>query len=346
MNYISFSDRLIEWYDVNKRDLPWRNTKNPYLIWVSEIILQQTRVDQGTEYYKKFIEKFPDISELAGASEQEVLSLWQGLGYYSRARNMHSAAKEIIKTTGAFPDTYNEILAMKGVGPYTAAAISSFAFDLPHPVIDGNVNRLIARLFGLDAPVNSTEVKKEIERQANKLFDPKQAAIHNQAMMEFGALHCTPSSPKCHTCPFNQECQAQLMGKTNEIPVKGKKTLKTRRYFNYLVFRNKNSIILNKRTENDIWKNMYDFPLIDSKSENEDVSSMLKENGEDYHANFIGKSEWVKHLLSHQDIYARFWEYDIDKPELILRNNWKLVSMDKLSSYPFPKLIENYLNAS
>jgi A/G-specific adenine glycosylase len=346
MNYISFSDRLIEWYEVNKRDLPWRNTRNPYIIWISEIILQQTRVDQGISYFNKFISKFPDISSLANAEEVEVLSLWQGLGYYSRARNLHSAAKEIDRNKGSFPRTYSEILAMKGVGPYTAAAISSFAFDLPHAVIDGNVNRVITRLFGLDAPVNSTEVKKEIERRTTELFNPKQAALHNQAMMEFGALHCTISSPKCSSCPFNQECQAYLMNKTHEIPLKGKKIRKTQRFFNYMVFRNGDSIILNKRTENDIWKNLYDFPVINSTGKNEDVPSLLPEDGAPYHANLIGKSNWVKHLLSHQDIYARFWEFSIEEPERILRGNWKLVRMDELDSYPFPKLIENYLNAS
>jgi len=308
--------------------------------------LQQTRVDQGMAYFNRFIARFPNISLLAGASEEEVLSLWQGLGYYSRARNMHSAANEMQNGTGSFPETYSDILALKGVGPYTAAAIASFAFDLPHAVIDGNVNRVITRLFGLDAPVNSSEVKKEIERRTNELFNPKQAALHNQAMMEFGALHCTVNSPKCHTCPFSQECQAYLMGKTHEIPMKGKKMQKTARFFNYMVFRSGDSIILNKRTENDIWKNLYDFPSITAKAKNEEVSSLFEEEEGAYQANLIGKSDWVKHLLSHQDIYARFWEYSIDKPELILRENWKLVRIDQLGSYPFPKLIENYLGAS
>ena len=277
MNYTSFSDRLIRWYEANKRDLPWRNTTDPYIIWISEIILQQTRVDQGISYFNKFIKRFPDISSLANAKETEVLSTWQGLGYYSRARNLHRAAIDIRERGGIFPNNYEDILNLKGVGPYTAAAISSFAFDLPHAVIDGNVNRLITRLFAIEAPVNSTEVKKEIYRLTNKLFNPKSAATNNQAIMEFGALHCTISSPACVDCPFNQECQAYLMGKTGEIPVKGKKITKKERFFNYMVIRNVDSIILNKRTEKDIWKNLYDFPLVDSTKKNEVVKALLNE---------------------------------------------------------------------
>lgn len=234
---MDFSTQIIEWYRTNKRDLPWRKTKNPYQIWLSEIILQQTRVEQGLSYYLKFIEKYPSIKDLANAPQDEVLKLWQGLGYYSRARNLHYTSKVITdKYKGEFPATYKEILDLKGIGEYTAAAISSFSFNLPYPVIDGNVYRVLSRVFDIDTPIDSTLGKKEFKELAYELINKNNPSEYNQAIMEFGALYCKPQSPDCENCIFTSTCLAFKTKKINELPVKSKKLKQKNRYFNYLVF--------------------------------------------------------------------------------------------------------------
>ena len=266
---MNFTKILAKWYDKNKRDLPWRRTKDPYRIWVSEIILQQTRIEQGWDYYLRFLEKFPILRALASAEEEEVLKLWQGLGYYSRARNMHAAAKEIMNLhQGIFPKTYEEIRKLKGIGDYTAAAISSIAFGIPSPVVDGNVLRLFSRFFGIRDPVDTQKGKTTVLEKAKELISPEHPGDFNQAIMEFGALQCKPT-PDCKTCPLKPGCVAFQQNRIAEFPVKSKKQRQRTRYFHYLFIitgkGKKRSVFLKKRTGNDIWKNLFDFPLIETE---------------------------------------------------------------------------------
>ena len=258
-----FARLLIEWYHEHKRDLPWRNTNDPYLIWISEIILQQTRVAQGYAYYQRFIERFPNLESLAAAEENEVLKYWQGLGYYSRARNLHQAA---ISVNGVFPVKYEDILKLKGVGTYTAAAICSFAYNQPHAVVDGNVYRVLSRFFGINEPIDSRKGKKIFASLAHDLLDKIQPALYNQAIMDFGALQCTPLSPDCTVCPFKNRCFAFNHNMVSSLPIKQNKTKTSERFFYYLLIRDNGNIYLNKRTENDIWKNLYELPLIESNT--------------------------------------------------------------------------------
>ena len=339
-----FRHRLKKWYDENKRDLPWRKTKDPYAIWLSEIILQQTRVRQGISYYLKILEHFPDVSSLARASEQEVLSLWQGLGYYSRARNLHKAAHVIAGNSGKFPDSYEELIKLPGIGPYTAAAIASFAFDLPHAVMDGNVMRVMARLYAIDLPINTGNAQAVIREKLDFLFDRNDAGIFNQAIMEFGALHCTISSPGCPACPFSEHCQAFRMGRTDEIPCKEKKGKRRKRYFNYLVLENEDEVVLRKRKGKDIWENLYDFPMLESTEEEELVLGRFSEELVPYAHTAVGKSELIRHVLSHQDIMAKFWRYKVENLTELALNDWEVIRKRDLENYPLPKLIENYLN--
>lgn len=282
-NNSSFSTTLICWYQANKRDLPWRKTTDPYIIWISEVILQQTRVDQGISYFNRFIDKYPTVQQLSAAKEQDILNLWQGLGYYSRARNLHFAAKSIVKNgTGVFPNSYEEIKKLKGVGDYTAAAIASFAFQLPHPVIDGNVKRVVTRYFGIKEDISKTTTLHEIDRQLHNIFSPEDCDSFNQAIMEFGALQCIPKNPNCKKCIFNSQCNAFLNKEVNQIPVNKKKIIKKHRYIHYYVLKFKNTTILNKRVDNDIWKNMFDFPSIEKKSKSEisNISEILSDFNE------------------------------------------------------------------
>ena len=343
----AFSNKIINWYKGNKRMLPWRKTKDPYLIWLSEIILQQTRVEQGMPYYFKFSEAYPNIKALANAKENAVMKLWQGLGYYSRARNLHATAK-IIRDEyhGAFPKTYEEIKQLKGVGDYTAAAISSFAYNLPHAVVDGNVFRLLARYFGVDTPIDSSKGKKDFFKLANQLIDKKQAATYNQAIMEFGSLQCKANKPDCDQCPLQSSCYAYAKGKVDALPVKSKKIKQRKRYFHYLVLKHKGAIVLKKRTEKDIWINLHDFPLIESDkaiSEKRFLSTdhwkkMVK--GKKDVIRSVSKS--YKHVLSHQIIHAKFWEIELhQKPKLA--ENFYLVPEKNLKKYAVPQLIDNYL---
>jgi len=334
-----FQRVLKRWYHENKRDLPWRRTKDPYRIWLSEVILQQTRVDQGMDYYLKFIDRFPNISKLALAKEQEVLALWQGLGYYSRARNLHSTAKYIYhELKGAFPKTYNDLVSLKGVGPYTAAAISSFSYGEPRAVLDGNVYRVISRMYNIHIPINSTKGVREFTKTAQKILNKTDPGLHNQAMMEFGALVCLPKTPKCNVCPFHLECVSRREGKEKDLPVKSRKTKKRQRFFLYTVFVNleKEILFLRKRTDNDIWRNLYDFHLQEFSS-----AESLEEKIAAYSSEF--KITQRQHLLSHQTINACF----IIEKTLHTKRGFKgmlPIDLNELSEYPLPALIKKYID--
>jgi A/G-specific adenine glycosylase len=307
-----FADILIDWYAQNKRDLPWRDTKDPYRIWISEIILQQTRVVQGYDYYIRFMERFPDVITLADADEDEVMKYWQGLGYYSRARNLHTAARSIAGS-GGFPTTYEGVLALKGVGEYTAAAICSFAYDMPKAVVDGNVYRVLARWMGIDTPIDSTAGKKLFAQLAQELMDESRPALYNQAIMDFGALQCTPSSPDCLSCPLADSCLALVGGNVETFPVKQHKTKVTHRFFNYIYVRTGGCTFIRKRTGNDIWKNLYEPLLIETNADLSENTSAFEQKLFEV----LGETPWhflkplkfgVKHVLSHRVIHANFYE--------------------------------------
>jgi len=345
-----FSDNLISWYKQNKRDLPWRNTTNPYKIWLSEIILQQTKVNQGLSYYYKFIEHFPTINDLANSSEQKVLKLWQGLGYYSRARNLHATAKVIAKEyKGIFPSDYNSILSLKGIGDYTAAAIASFSYNLPYPVVDGNVFRVLSRIYGIDTPIDTPKGKKTFYLLANELINIKKAAIHNQAIMEFGALICTPKNPNCENCVFNNSCIAFANKQINLLPIKSKKIKQTNRFFNYLIIKtNTSETFITERKNKDIWKGLYDFPLIETSKK---VSSFNELSKQTIFQQLLPESATLilnkvspetKHILSHQKIYATFWHITTNKTKH-LEADFTKVNSSSINNYPLPKLIENYV---
>jgi A/G-specific adenine glycosylase len=338
------SDRLISWYKKNKRDLPWRDTTDPYRIWLSEIILQQTQVVQGLSYYNKFVENFPTVKHLANAKEDKVMRLWQGLGYYSRARNLHAAAKTIHSThKGVFPKTLASIKELKGVGDYTAAAIASFAYQLPHAVVDGNVNRVLSRLFDVDTPINSAQGKKEFQLLADELLNVKKPALHNSAMMEFGALWCKPQNPKCENCPVQEYCLAFQNNTVYQRPVKDKKLKIKERFFHYFIFNDKDSVYIQKRTAKDIWQNLYEFYLIES-DESMNPEEILKHKGlkglgVKFKVNAIHVAK--KHILSHQHLYATFYECSVEKSV----KNETLIKIKRkdLNDYALPQLINKYL---
>lgn len=340
------SDKLIAWYKKNKRNLPWRDIKDPYKIWLSEIILQQTQVVQGLNYYIKFTEHFPTVNDLANAPEDKVMRLWQGLGYYSRARNLHTAAKTV-KTNykGTFPNTYESIKELKGVGDYTAAAISSFAFNLPYAVVDGNVYRVLSRLFNIDTPINSTQGKKDFQILANELLNHKQPGLHNSAIMEFGALWCKPQNPKCEDCPLQAQCLAFQNKTVALLPVKDKKIKTRNRYFHYFIFNYNGNVYIQKRTEKDIWQNLYEFYLIET-----DLATDAKLIFKNKNLNALSKKMDVKsivpakkHVLSHQHIYATF--YEINLPNPLVSKSLIKIKREKLSDFGLPQLINKYLKS-
>ena len=263
---MSFSEKILSWYAIHKRELPWRGSRDAYKIWLSEVILQQTRVAQGTPYYLRFVEAFPTVHDLAGASEEKILKLWQGLGYYSRARNLHAAAKTVVKEyNGKFPETYKGLLKLKGVGDYTASAIASICFNEPEPVVDGNVYRVLARYFGVDKAINSSEGIKYFKKLAREVMDTDKIRDYNQGIMEFGAMQCTPKKPDCMFCPLNESCEALQKGRVQELPVKIGKTKVRQRYFNYMVFLDADgNTLLQQRTGKGIWQNLWEFPLYES----------------------------------------------------------------------------------
>lgn len=349
----SIVEKLLTWYDKNRRDLPWRKTSDPYRIWVSEIILQQTRVKQGIGYYYRFLEAFPHVEALAAADEQDVLKIWQGLGYYSRARNMHYAAQSIAeKHSGKFPDSYNEILALKGIGHYTAGAIASFAYGLPYPAVDGNVMRVLARLFEIDEEINTSAGSKQIYRIAGSLIPSDKPAAFNQALIEFGALWCTPKNPRCEDCPLQEHCSGFRSNKVHRLPRKKPARKPKERILNYLVMRDRdnNTVYLRKRSDdNDIWKNLYDFPVIETREpvnpdELMNTTEWKQWIGNRYREITLSSGK-RKHQLSHQTLHAYFWEVRIEgsidtlPAESIVKD-----SLQNVSRYPFPRLIDAYLN--
>lgn len=341
-----FYNLLIEWYLENKRDLPWRKTTNPYLIWLSEIMLQQTRVAQGTPYFLSFVDAFPTVFDLANADEEKVLKLWQGLGYYSRARNLHKTAQYIAtELNGVFPSTYKELLQLKGVGEYTAAAIASFSFNEVVPVVDGNVFRVLARYFDIETDISQASAKKEFAALAFELMSKEEPAIFNQAIMEFGALQCVPKNPDCENCIFNSSCAALQRKKVEQLPVKLKKLKVKNRYFNYIMLLDaEGKTIIQKRTSKGIWHNLYEFPLIETLQEEDFdfVSNAVQQ--ESFLTNPIismraCNEKSIVHKLSHQHLYIKFWELKVEG------NVSKGVSKEELMQYPFPIVIHNFIES-
>ena len=343
-------DTLINWYAENHRDLPWRHDPTPYEVWLSEVILQQTRVSQGMDYYLRFVEKWPTVSELAKASEEEVLKMWQGLGYYSRARNLHKCAKQVVEQyNGEFPADYEQLKKLQGIGDYTAAAIASIAFNLPQAVVDGNVYRVLARLYDIDIPININEGQKTFAQLANELLNREQPGLHNQALMEFGALHCTPKHPNCLLCPLQAQCLAFAHQTVMQRPVKLQKNKVTTRYFNYLVIRIKDSIYLHKRNDNDIWKNLYDFPCIESKqplSMDEIIATeQFNQLIENKPFTLIKISPIFTHKLTHRNILAQFIEIKLEQKLLQIETKDLFLTRETdLGTFPIPRLIDLYLN--
>lgn len=353
---MNFSAKIELWYGHNKRDLPWRNTSDPYRIWLSEIILQQTRIDQGLSYFNRFVEAFPDIRSLAAAPEELVLKHWQGLGYYTRARNLHRTAIEISeKYNGLFPGNYENLILLPGIGDYTASAILSMTFNKPYPVLDGNVFRVITRLFSIHDPVDSGKGKNRIREKALELMDYNDPGTYNQAVMEFGALHCKPVNPDCDNCIFKTECLAFKKNEVNKLPVKKAKPVQRFRYFNYFLFcfqsNHSAKILINKREGNDIWKNLYDFPLIETTQRtslknfrNEGFNDLVLKNKT---MKSIGNE--YKHILSHQVILARFIRVDSCLEQLAeIQKNFRTgnlipVEISDLIHFPVPRLIEKFL---
>ena len=344
------SDTLINWYAENHRDLPWRHHPSPYQVWISEIILQQTRVNQGREYYLRFIERWPTVESLAQASEEEVLKTWQGLGYYSRARNLLQCARQVVgQHGGAFPADFNLLLKLKGIGNYTAAAIASIAFGLPHAVVDGNVFRVLSRLFDIDTPININEGQAAFAQLADELLDRDRPGLHNQAMMEFGALHCTPKNPDCLLCPLQAQCMALARRTVMQRPVKTAKAKVTTLYLNYLVLRFDDKTYLRKRSGNGIWRNLYDFPCVESPKPME-VEAVLKS---EQFLQLIGNNTFTvtkvtpdfTHKLTHRTLVARFIEIKLSQELPPFETKDIFLTREKdLGRYPIPRLIDLYLN--
>lgn len=337
------TNQLITWYKKNKRDLPWRNTRDPYKIWVSEIIMQQTQIKTGTKYYIKFIDKFPDIDSLAMASELEVLHTWQGLGYYNRALNMLNAAKTIKNNfSGIFPSSYNELITLKGVGIYTASAISSICQNEKRAVVDGNVYRVLSRFYNIATPINTNDGKKLFQKIANTLIHDSIPGIYNQAIMDFGAIHCKKNNPKCNTCPLKINCAALKLNLINYRPVKKPPKKIRTRYFNYLLIKFDGCIVIQQRDKNDIWKKLYELPLIESK-EMIDKKHIITHNYLDKFKIYkIQNNGRKKHMLSHQKLVMSFWEIIIK--EWPKKQIYKKIKLTEISNYPFPKPLKEYLN--
>ncbi len=349
---MSFANTIISWYAVNKRDLPWRRTTNPYFIWLSEIILQQTRVEQGRPYYERYVEAYPTIFDLAAAPEDEVMKLWQGLGYYSRARNMHATAKQIVNEYGGkFPPDHDKILKLKGIGEYTAAAIASLSFNLPHAVVDGNVYRVLSRYYGIKTPINKSAAKKEFYELANQLLDTAHPDLFNQAIMEIGAIQCKPQSPNCKVCPLTLDCYARKNNIVAELPVKEKKQKARDRYFHYLFVNSKDSFSIRKRPAGDIWQDLYDFPIIET-GKLLDESELIKIAGfkelmPGKGFKIINTSAVFKHQLTHQTIYAKFFHIEIDNSieKSLLSKDYIFINDTELEKYSVPRLIDKYLQS-
>ena len=347
----TFSELLLKWNrEQNTRKMPWKGEKDPYKIWLSEIILQQTRVEQGLSYYQNFIKTYPDIHKLAKAPDAAIFKLWEGLGYYTRCRNLIATARHISKELkGKFPSEYDDIKALKGIGPYTAAAISSFAFNLPHAVVDGNVFRVLARIFGIDTPSDTNEGKKKFTALADELLDKKQPGLYNQAIMDFGAVICKPALPLCPICIFNKTCYAFLNNKTNELPVKEKKIAIRKRWFYFLVMEYENKIAVRHRNEKDIWQDLFEFPLMEFEKETDKKKILtnaiekkwIKENNYE----IVSVSPLIKQKLSHQLITGQFIRVKLHKKPAI-KNDWQWLEKNKISGKPFPQFINQYLRGN
>ncbi|PJJ80489.1 A/G-specific adenine glycosylase [Mucilaginibacter auburnensis] len=342
---------LINWYHAIKRDLPWRHTTDAYTIWLSEIILQQTRVEQGLPYYQRFLEKYPTVIDFAAAPEDDILKLWQGLGYYSRGRNMLKTAKQVQEEyNGVFPTSYDQLIKLKGIGEYTAAAISSFSANEARAVLDGNVYRVLSRYLGISQPIDSTTGKKIFRQAADDFLNEKDPAAHNQAMMELGALVCKPKNPACGTCPIRMGCYAFLHNAAGSFPVKAKKIKVKERFFNYFLFEDENGrILMNKRSDNDIWANMYDLPLIETTHQlSMDELIALPEVVEIFGKKLIitKSSPIIKHVLTHQHLYVRF--VVLKQKPLTMHPNWVFIEVENLKKIALPKVIfiflDNFLN--
>ena len=340
-----FSNKIAKWYVDNKRSLPWRDTTDPYRIWLSEVILQQTRVSQGLPYYRQFLQTFPTVEDLATAPEQQVLRLWQGLGYYTRARNLHKCAKSIVMEYGStFPSSFKALLALPGIGEYTAAAIASFSFGERVAVVDGNVFRVLARIFGIDTPINSPEGKKIFNILANELICQSDPALHNQAVMEFGAIHCTPKNPNCSECPFRNSCVAHNRGLVDVLPVKTKAKKGRKRYFFYLVIEQNKALLMRQRREKDIWHGLFDFILIEKNNPARPEKliaeniTLLKE------ARPVYISKPYKHLLTHQTIHCRFIHLQVSGDFPLPDKEFAFYSRDQVAELPKPVLISRFLD--
>jgi A/G-specific adenine glycosylase len=339
---------LKNWYLQNKRDLPWRNSSNPYHIWVSEVILQQTRIMQGLPYYERFIQAFPDVKALALAPQEQLMKLWQGLGYYSRARNLQKGAQFILeKYNGQLPDNYTDLLSISGIGEYTASAITSIAFNLPYAVVDGNVNRVLSRVYGIFEPINQSKGKNKIKQIAAEILDSKNPGLHNQAMMEFGALYCVPNKPDCGICPIANNCYAYLHNKIEELPLKINKPVVQNRYFYYLVVLFHNQVYIRERTEKDIWHGLFEFPLIETKAKIS-VTELLAQNEfldlidlKPY--TIIDTPEFFSHKLTHRNIETCFIIIDATGISQNIEKLYSKISLEEIHKYPVSRLIHKFL---
>ncbi|SEL73418.1 A/G-specific adenine glycosylase [Parapedobacter koreensis] len=344
---MAFSDEIITWYNQHKRDLPWRHTRNPYVIWLSEVILQQTRVEQGLPYFYRFLTHYPDVISFAGAPEEEILLHWQGLGYYSRARNMHKAAKAVVaEYDGIFPKKYEDLIRLKGVGEYTAAAVASFAANEAKAVVDGNVFRVLARYFGIDEPINSSKGKKLFLGLADDLLDKVNPGLYNQAVMEFGAIQCKPKHPDCANCVLRLDCRALAERRVNQLPVKIKGKASRNRYFNYFVVTMGDRLLMNKRGTGDIWENLYELPLIETPylmdvRELASIQEVAECFGKGADLRLVAGP--VKHVLSHQNLFAQFIAIDVQDEIIGKKMKWNYVFMKDLGTLAKPKLIYSFL---
>lgn len=343
-----FRNRLLQWYAKNSRKLPWIQESDPYKIWLCEVIMQQTQVAQGLVYYGKFVDAYPTVNDLAAAEEQEVLKMWEGLGYYTRARNLHATARIISREFGGvFPDTYPELLALKGIGPYMAGAILSFAWNKPFCVADANVNRIIARCFGIQKEMGSSDFNREVQRYLRQCFDEKQPAKFNQAMMDFGSLVCKPVAPDCGQCPMSKDCFAYQNNLVEQLPVKNGKKNRRHRYFNYFVFLSGNKTIITQRRDRDIWKSLFQFPLIETgkpvKWEELHHAVRLK-FGESTSIDYLQTIEVKPQQLTHQVVHATFFLIATKRLNALKQSNDVIVNMGEIKKYTFPGTIRNFLS--
>jgi A/G-specific adenine glycosylase len=343
-----FTKNLLKWNQKsNSREMPWKGEKDPYKIWLSEIILQQTRVEQGLGYYQRFIKAYPTVKKLAAAPDQEVFKLWEGLGYYTRCKNLLATSRYVSKDLkGVFPNSYDKILSLKGIGPYTAAAISSFAYQLPHAVVDGNVFRVLSRYFGISTPIDGTEGKKLYTLLANEALDKKKPGIYNQAIMDFGAVICKPQQPLCGQCPQQKDCMAFRNNWVQQLPVKEKQLIKKKRWLYYFIIEAGNEILVHRRNEKDIWENLYEFVLYESgramQAEKKTMIKLIQE--------LLGKNKYTiqsispvrKQQLTHQSIEGLFIHVSVNK-KFLIRDSYEWVAKKQLHQYPFPRFITSYL---